>query len=80
MQFSPRYGSGSDTRFLRDEDPAQLSSRKGTRVPWAKIHNLHDECDWLLSNFQARQDARDEELELGTSVGQGVLDTLKGLF
>lgn len=29
----------------------------------AEVKSLHGDCDWLLANFEARNDARDEELE-----------------
>lgn len=50
----------SDLQVLKG---GRASAEKELAATKDYIHNLHDECDWLLSNFQARQDARDEELE-----------------
>jgi len=50
----------SDLQVLKG---GRASAEKELAATKDYIHNLHDECDWLLSNFQTRQDARDEELE-----------------
>ncbi|CAK9036814.1 unnamed protein product [Durusdinium trenchii] len=50
----------SDLQVLKE---GKANVKKELSATEDYIKNLHDECDWLLSNFQARSEAREEEVE-----------------
>merc|ERR1719240_161979 len=53
-----------------DAEAALVAANQGHKAKTAEamanaeyIHNLHQECDWLISNFEVRKDARAGEVE-----------------
>jgi len=55
-----KANSEGNLQKLKDEGVAKMKEMMATEE---YIGNLHAECDWLLSNFQLRKDARAGEVE-----------------
>jgi hypothetical protein len=62
--LSEKQGAKADAEAALVQAKQDHKSKTAEAMANAEyIHNLHQECDWLLSNFDARKEARAGEVE-----------------
>merc|ERR1719408_651314 len=61
----------TEARLLKDEE-TKTATMKEAMATHEFLADVHKDCDWLLSNFQARKEARSGEIDALTK-GKAVL-------
>merc|ERR1719240_2527181 len=62
--LAEKQGAKADTEAALVASKAEKKSKTAEAMANAKyIHDLHQECDWLLSNFEVRKEARAGEID-----------------
>merc|ERR1719235_1008953 len=62
--LAEKQGAKADTEAALVASEGEKKSKTAEAMANAKyIHDLHQECDWLVSNFAARKEARAGEVE-----------------
>merc|ERR1719396_333000 len=62
--LADKQGAKADTEAALVASEGEKKSKTAEAMANAKyIHDLHQECDWLLSNFDVRKEARTGEIE-----------------
>merc|ERR1740139_241080 len=64
QSLAEKQGAKADTEAaLVDSEGEKKATTKEAMGNAKFIHDLHQECDWLLSNFETRKEARAGEVE-----------------